>query len=146
MSKVTIEYLAGLVDGEGSILFSVSRSIRRGAKGTTLPVIQYQPRLQIANCSEALLRLVREFVGAGHVHSNPRENPKWKVGYQYQLSGKALGPLLTQLIPHLILKERQARLVLVWLDDRRRAGTRPYTDADRDIIELVKALNARGAS
>lgn len=139
-----LAYLAGLVDGEGSILFSVGRSIRRGARGQELHVIQYQPRLQIANCSERLLLMVRDFVGAGHVHSNPRSKAIWKTGYQYQLSGTHLGPLLKQLIPHLILKEQQARLVLVWIEDRQRAGTRPYSAGDLDIIELVKARNAKG--
>jgi len=144
VKALSVPYLAGLVDGEGSILFSVSRSTRRAADGRTLHVTQYQPRLQIANSNERLLCMTRDFVGAGHVLSNPRRNAAHKIGYQYQLAGKALGHLLTKLIPHLILKETQARLVLVWLEDRGRAGSRPYSAADLDIIELVKAANAKG--
>ena len=145
MNQITLGYLAGLVDGEGSVLFSCGKSIRRGAQGRELRVIQYQPRLQISNCNEELLLLVRAFVGAGRVHPNPRRNVSHKIGYQYHLSGTELGPLLKQLVPRLILKERQARLVLVWIEDRRRAGSRPYSDADLDIIEMVKALNAKGS-
>jgi hypothetical protein len=95
---ISLEYLAGLVDGEGCIRLASSN------KGKYK---KYYPRLQVTNTYKPICdTLVLEFGGAIHIKRN--KNPNWKTGYDWRLSGDAARNLIKQLEPLLIIKKEDA--------------------------------------
>jgi len=95
-------YLAGLIDGEGSITLS------RHHRGQ-LP----QPRISIAKCNREVLEWVRERTGRGVIISR-RPRKAWHHApfvWQVQLAGGVIA-ILEEVEPYLIVKCKQARLLL----------------------------------
>ena len=101
--SISLEYLAGLVDGEGCIRLHPSN------KGKYR---KYYPRLQVTNTYKPIIDLlVEEYGGACHSSSN-KNKPHWKEKYDWRLSGDKARELLTELIPYLIIKKDKAIWVL----------------------------------
>jgi hypothetical protein len=95
-------YLAGLVDGEGTV--TLARHHRD----------QYpQPRLAIANNSLELLEWVRGKLGCGIIirRSRRKEWHRDSYAWQVQLAGNVF-KVLGEIRPYLILKRQQATLLL----------------------------------
>lgn len=101
---ISLEYLAGLVDGEGCIRLHPSN------KGKYR---KYYPRLQVTNTYKPILdMLVDQFGGAVHSGKFPvKEN--WKIKHDWRLTGDKARELLSQLLPYLIIKQGKAKEVLL---------------------------------
>jgi hypothetical protein len=90
--NLSLEYLAGLVDGEGCIRLHPSN------KGKYR---KYYPRLQVTNTYKPILdMLVDQYGGAVHSDTKSRKE-NWKAR-----------ELLNQLLPYLIIKKEKAIEVL----------------------------------
>ena len=82
------------------------------------------------------------------------KNSAWKEAYHWRAEGRNVVPILTELLPYLVEKKEQARLVIL-LKSTMRRGSKPgrygtrLTDSERAekerICFLVKDLNRRGA-
>jgi hypothetical protein len=92
-------YVAGFVDGEGTITFARTKS---GAGN-----IMLKPRLIVGQkTSEVLYGLQEKFRG-GHVFQQPGGL------FVYQYDGiRNLPPMLEQMLPFLIVKKRQAEILI----------------------------------
>jgi hypothetical protein len=128
-----LAYLAGLIDGEGSIGFARTRH-------------HWHPRIIIANTSLELLEEVQRCFG-GNISAVTRSKPSWKAAYNWRLANSRCVVLLAKLSRYLRLKEPQAQLTFIW--DALRPGRGSTWDADgRKAIELLVAqahwLNRRG--
>ncbi len=100
---LSLEYLAGLVDGEGCIRLHPSN------KGKYR---KYYPRLQVTNTYKPILDLlVDQFGGAIHSDKFPRK-ANWKIKHDWRISGDKARELLNQLLPYLVIKKEKAILVL----------------------------------
>lgn len=117
---LTLPYIAGLFDGEGS----VSLAARRTTLGDGEPVIHYLPTVSIAQANEPFLREIREFVGFGAVCAH-RSNRTKVNGYGVKLnrdcfellwSYDAAVKVAKLLIPHTILKRPQLELIADYWD------------------------------
>lgn len=94
--KLRLAYLAGLVDGEGSLTIS-----KCGAA-----------RLTVYNTNLELLGWARQHFG-GSVHCYQRlSNPNWKPLGRWVLGNVATAELLKKLVPYLIAKREQANLLI----------------------------------
>lgn len=101
---ISLEYLAGLVDGEGCIRLHPSN------KGKYR---KYYPRLQVTNTYKPILdMLVDHYGGAIHTDSFGPRKPNWKVKHDWRISGDKARDLLNQLLPYLIIKKDKAIEVL----------------------------------
>lgn len=133
-------YLAGFVDGEGSICLSRGGSYRY----KNVPrVPTYRPWFAISNNHRGVLELIREFVGLGTIQNHPRSNPNAKPGYSFQVGGLCIEPVLRGLHPYLIIKKRQAEVALSFIERRRHQRTRPFTEEDYAFVEEMRRLNDR---
>ncbi len=135
-------YLAGIVDGEGTITIHRHRQHNRDS-------YQLRPRLIVANNHRGLLDALAERHG-GSVISQPiprgvRRSPSfiWRV-----CSTDDILRLARAMRPHLIVKAAQADIMIAYLESRltariaaRRAG--PYTDENLASYEAIRALNDR---
>jgi len=133
LSPTDAAYIAGIVDGEGSIVLCRRRST------VTLMVL-------VTNTDFALLRWLQTMIGVGFVwEAKPRKGWARKpIGY-YRCQGDGAFSLLMQLSPYLRIKTRQRDLGLS-VQSRLRE---PALKADRAWQEEarlnMKRLNGRGA-
>lgn len=126
-------YVAGFIDGEGTITFARTKS-RAGN-----PMLK--PRLLIGQKLSEVLYLIQEKVGDGHIMQSG------KGLYIFQHDGVRKLPLmLEELLPYLIIKKRQAEILLDYCKCRTKvlgAGI----GLDQHCLDLdmeMRRLNQRG--
>ncbi len=100
---MNIDYLAGLVDGEGHIRLCPSN------KGKYR---KYYPQIQITNTYKPLLELITTIYG-GSILGPKRSKNATKDCWDWRLSGDKARQLLKQLLPILIIKQEKANYVLL---------------------------------
>lgn len=101
MSDTEAAWLAGLFDGEGSIIFPKGRN-------------RASVRLTISNTHLGLLEHVLEVVEAGSIMSREkyRRSDHHKIPYQWQCYGQNARDVLHAMLPWLIAKKEKAEEVL----------------------------------
>ncbi len=144
---VTVEYLAGFIDGDGSL--SLSR-IPRGHS------YEYCVRTTIANTNKAILREIQRDWG-GTIHSmGERPRPNWKPGFVLVWTNAAAAQLLRKVRSQLRLKSQRADVLLEFADHvsecRRRRDElgrlRPHSTQEMELREAffrrLRQLNRKG--
>lgn len=137
----SVEYAAGLIDGEGYI----------GVNHTKADT--YNIRVAVAMVtkgSSILTQLHRAF--DGHMSEMKPQGEQNAAKTRWTVDGATAAAFLEQVEPHLILKQEQARIALqVWEDleaSRATNGRKHWTPALRERCEVAKRrihdLNARG--
>ena len=122
LSETEKAYIAGIIDGEGCV------GVHKG-KGNSLV-----PRVQIANTQMNLLTWLLERIGTGYIHRT-----------EYTSNYYDVKPLLEATLPYLIIKKKQAELVLEFLNLRlsRDKWFDPFTQREIEIREELKKLNTK---
>ncbi len=107
MSVSEAAYVAGFVDGEGTI--GIIRETRKEA----LAGFRYTAYISIANTDLKVLEAVREMMGNGRVVGGYQKaaKPHYKMGWKLTLSPNQIRHIIIQLMPYLIVKRKQAELV-----------------------------------
>lgn len=133
LTETERSYLAGIIDGEGSISFSQST-----AKGRAFLCV---PKLYISNTSEELCKwLTKKLSAVPLKRSRQKLNPKWRTVYVYRIVGYAMAPILEAVLPYLIIKRKQAELMLadpVW--KARLDKTRSVAEMQEVVCEFGRA-------
>jgi hypothetical protein len=132
-------YIAGIIDGEGTITVQVrTRQVSTTHKPTTV----MRPTVVVTNTSWLLLQYL-EKLGLGWVLRTNNANKKF---FTIQVSGWGIGPLLVGMLPYLVIKKQLAEWMLELLSIR---DTMPFrlTFSPRmfEIAELIKDTNTRGS-
>jgi len=99
--KTKYIYLAGIIDGEGSLIIS------RSDRGSYM---NYYGRIQVKNTDYRLIKwLLDHFGGSVHVHK-PSDPIKHSMGYSWYYGGDqhSKETLLLALLPYLIVKKESA--------------------------------------
>jgi hypothetical protein len=130
-SDTELSYLAGFIDGEGTIsLHMVAAS-------------HITPRVYIVNTNpryfDWLLRRVHLMT---HIVVPRRGNAKAK--HLVSLAGVKTLPFLEAIEPYLVLKKEHAELVIRYINGRLGRPRSRYTDEERQIALRVTELNERG--
>lgn len=107
MTEVELAYLAGIVDGEGTIsLRTVSNQAARRRWSWRLTVL-------VTNNDFALLDWIAQTTGKGWISKSVRYRGKTNpIGTWHESEPQRLIVLLENLMPYLIVKKPQAELVL----------------------------------
>lgn len=116
----SLQYLAGLLDGEGCI--DISRQYQKGAKRS----FYVNPRVRLAMANNAVVirdHFIRQFDGRvwNRKSTSPSRSDSWQIEW---ITKRRVMALLTTLIPYLILKLEQAKLVIWWLENMSEKGNR----------------------
>jgi hypothetical protein len=105
LKKVEKAYIAGFIDGEGSILWNEDKP-------------KTNPAIFIANTDRGVLEWVKKrFIKGGlSIHKRKYRNPKYKPLYQFYIHGiKNVYDILRAIIPYLVIKKAQAQKVVKFL-------------------------------
>ncbi len=101
-----LAYLAGIVDGEGSIGIE-HLSPTKGRKKD-----YYVCRLTVVNTAEEIMQLLKFFLGG--TYQARKLIPGRKKCFRWHIFGEGLERALLRLEPYLILKQHQCRVVLTY--------------------------------
>ena len=138
-----LAYLAGLIDGEGSITITV-----RVFKKKQYSWAGLAPTLRITNTDYHLLSVakeyIREIIGTDRKikrNGNKRENRK--QGFRILVNKRSdLEKLLKELLPYLILKKENARILLDYFDSHRYYEKTKMSDIE--FLKRIQKLHDRG--
>lgn len=132
---VKIAYLAGIIDGEGSIMF-----VRTGNGQIAGLYTSWTVKVQIANTSLVLLHALQDQFG-GAIQQTTKGGVNQKQGYRLQWFGQEASDLCLLVLDDLLIKREQAVIAMKAMSERNREGGR----GKRKSPELVAYLNAAAA-
>lgn len=145
-SKLLLAWMAGFIDGEGSIGLNREYDKRKGVRYFT-----YRPALQIVNTNEESIRRFYDYVGIGDLRMIDRisRNKTHQANYRYVLrSREPLLKFLKEIYPYLLIKKRRAKLLIEYIENRLsnpgRGRYNPKTERDNEIWGELMLLNLRG--
>ncbi len=128
--NISIEYLAGLIDGEGCLMITALKHFKDYKRN-----IRYDPVMQISNTYLPLLQLIQLQYG-GRIQRSRADC------FVLHFSANKMRELIPQLLPYLIIKKTQAEILMKFLDMRKPCGNisdekfNAYVDCYRDIKAL----------
>jgi len=146
---LSVEYLAGFIDGEGYIGITFQRKKETHYQSASA---RYHPYLIITNNNYEILNDIKNFIGSGHIYKLSRSY-NHKQGFQYKLTElESLKRILDLIQPYLKIKQKQCELLLTFIDLRKNAkiitgrgyrGVTSYT-TEEEIYQKLLSLNKRG--
>lgn len=134
-------WLAGVIDSECTIGFykKLALHTKRG--------FCWMVRLNCGSVTPKLLHKIREFVGAGRVHLRAlKQGNNGKTIYEWEIYGNNVRHILPKVLPFLLLKKKQANLMIEALALLKEHGWK-YTPHDKKlegIWQEMRKLNKRG--
>jgi|SRR5688572_5384971 hypothetical protein len=138
MQETDYAWLAGIIDGEGSIFVS-KVIVPENRCGFT-----YRAQLTVSNTNEQLVRKVKEIIGSGTICHILETRNDWKDRYEYLAYGGTIRTILPKLMPYLVAKRLQAQKVLELLALFTQ-GTRGVDVEQVEKLYLeIKVLNTKG--
>jgi murein DD-endopeptidase MepM/ murein hydrolase activator NlpD len=137
--EIDKRYIAGFIDGEGYISVVRHKDVRV-KKGHTL-----YPIFRITNSNKEALEKINEFI-KGDIRTNGNDkNYNHKQVYRIEvIDQKKIRDILNKIIPYLIIRKKQAELLLNFCNKRIKAKSKNYTDDDFKLVPLFSKLNKRG--
>jgi len=131
--KAKFGYLAGILDGEGCL------TIGAGQKETCT---NYNSIVVVQNTSKKLIDWLQAKFG-GSVYLSKKETDKTKAAYMWRiLKKKDIEILLLAVLPYLVVKREQAKILLEFVRLPREANN----ELRAVYFQQLKVLNARGVS
>lgn len=131
LSSTQAAYLAGLIDGEGSIVLYMRRDV-------------VAMRVMVSNTHRGVLDWIQSLTGVGQTFNTRPETALNKASFQWWCNADAAESVIKQIHPYLIIKKTQAELALETQERLRN----PQLKADRlwqaEYRLRMKALNRRG--
>ncbi|WP_027623766.1 LAGLIDADG family homing endonuclease [Clostridium lundense] len=103
MTSEETAYIAGIIDGEGSIMLIKFHNNQFPA-----------PCISISSTSMELLKWIKHKLNTGTIKSKRNYNPdKHKNSYTYELKYNDAIELLTWIYPYLIINEKKERAIII---------------------------------
>lgn len=144
MNDTELAYMAGIVDGEGSITVSYRRRKQYGD-------VQARIGLSVYNSDMRLLHWIKQrFEGSIHVQQRLGH---WKPSGAWHLSDRSACSALKQLLPFLVIKSAQAELAIQFQATKMSPSQGCKSGLPQSIIEKrkvlvnkLKQLNRKGSS
>ena len=103
-------YIAGILDGEGCITLSKK-------KDPTMKLgYGLRPHIMVTNTNKSLIKYLRDTTDLGIIYEGKLTNPKHKPNFRWQLWSLQAQSLLKEVLPYLLIKRKQAELLLEYID------------------------------
>ena len=131
LSPTDAAYIAGFVDGEGSImLLQRKNSIR--------------VRMTVSNTDRNVLDWLCQTVGVSNIQAHRKETAKHRMAWQWDLNGDGVASLLVQIRPYLKVKAVQADLAIEAMERLRDPVFKADHTWQDEWKEQMRKLNKRG--
>jgi hypothetical protein len=138
LNIVDAAYLAGFIDGEGTITIHKYKNVCR-------------PRIMVCNTNLEILEWIKFKVGKGFICERKWKNSNWKTGYTWVLDGHdSVKNLLSQLLQFLKIKKVNA-IICLCLPGRFQGNAKAFKEENERVIDFqnmmhkkIAALNVRG--
>jgi len=111
--ETTKAYLAGIIDGEGTITICNQKWKRKYSSG-----VSTRPMVAISNTDYGLLKYLNN-LNVGGVSYDRRQHEGWKQSFQWSVSSH-LGCLsiLRTILPYLVIKKKRAEEVIKYIEEK----------------------------
>jgi hypothetical protein len=135
LSKANAAYIAGFLDGEGTIMIVLRK-----------PSASYSLRVALAQSSKArqVLDWISEVTGVGASVNKNFSSPKHDMGLTWACAGDAAVGLLEQILPYLIVKRTQAELAINFQKRLSNAANKASRNWQKEVKDKMGLLNHRG--
>lgn len=111
MKELELAYIAGFLDGEGTI--GISKNTPQNPKDPH-KTPRYELQVAVVNtCLDPLLLCQKRFGGGIYTR---KHLPRHKLTYHWTVAQKASVTLIKAVLPYLIIKKRQAELALKFME------------------------------
>lgn len=142
-------YLAGIIDGEGSIDVSVAIPVKQRKSHS------YRIRLKCSMCKDGAIKLLKKEFG-GKIFLRTRKNPRHNPLFEWSIRSDLALNALNKILPYLRIKNRQAILAIelhelvskTILNEKGKQGFQRTSKKEsfkrRLLCEKIRKLNARG--
>lgn len=118
MTPEQCAYIAGIVDGEGTI-----QCVRKIQKRTNRPNNPFHRityiRLEVPQVDKGLIDYLKNTTGVGNVHMRTFKNKNWKNQWRWTCGYRQCELVLRQIYPYLILKKDKAKAVIKHYDKKK---------------------------
>lgn len=142
MNKISAKdlgYIAGMIDGEGTLTISKHRQYNRKKE-----TYQYRPFIWITNTNEEVLQIIQKKVGLGTITSYQPSNKKYKKVFYWRILKRSECLEFLRLITKtLIIKWNQALIMMEFLESREDKTNDPYTKQEITLQSMIKKINKR---
>jgi len=134
-----LAYLAGIVDGEGSLTIgNYSSNKKTGA-------IHYQTTLQINNTDEGLILWIHNIFGGNIVRYTEKQTPKnsRQAVFRWIANGDRLTHICELILPYVVVKRRQVEIMLRMRETykvRYKQGQKGFRGLNHDVLSLRQSL------
>lgn len=146
MSNLTdkqIGYIAGIIDGEGTIC--LSKCVWKNRQE-----VYYRPFIKIANTNLEMLSSIQKMLGVGSISLESEETLNWKACHTFRFSANMIRSFLPVIIDSLIIKKQQGLLLVEFLKFSNRSNGRNFKSRNRGLYEFyyleIRKLNTRGVT
>jgi len=113
MNELTVAqkaYLAGLIDGEGSVqIVRATTSYNRKSRR-----IYHQLRVLVFNNNYDMISWIKNAVGYGNIRTRKRQSPRHQKGYIYVATALKALEIVRAVYPYLIAKKKQADVAFLF--------------------------------
>lgn len=125
-------YIAGFIDGEGSLGVSVHRR-----KDWKRPY--YTPNINVYNSDIFALQSMLEETGIGGIYPLKRKDRpvEYKTSYVWRITGRKARELLTAILPYIRIKKRQAVLLIRFPSNGHISNNRASQEAIREAVMIL---------
>ena len=126
LTENILSYFAGIVDGEGSIGIAKCK----GESNGYIRQYRYRPFFSITNTHLPMLQYLKKHFGGSIAYSDERTQC-----YNMTFSANKIREILPELIPYLLIKKKQAEIVLEFLNRMKKTVFSSISDELYDFYE-----------
>ena len=141
LSVAEAAYIAAFIDGEGTI------SIRKEERKSMTGGYRYNSVVEMNNTDVGVMQYLRSIIGPARYYIFKQQKDNCKTCYRFTVPPNVQRWLLETIFPYLIIKKRQAEIVMVFLGI---LGKKEYGKIDgnldrrEELYQEIHGLNHRG--
>jgi hypothetical protein len=146
VKDVELAYIAGMLDGEGTI--SINRHKRTDIKLNT-PSLRYKLFINVVNTNEDVIRFIHKIFGVGNVQFRDRSKEFHRQNqFKWQVDGDKAKDVLKSLLPYMIIKKEETEIAIEFqelLNKQENFGHRGYchNPLTKEELELREKLRVK---